>query len=56
MHIELNDILCCPACGGDLSVEITEEDAEIRDGLLKCECGGVYRIRDYVPMFLDEHD
>jgi len=44
---ELLGLLRCPLCGGDdLSLEAATEDArEIREGLLRCACGGSFAVR-----------
>ena len=43
---ELLDILCCPACKGDL-------DYRPAESTLACKaCGRVYRVKDDIPIML----
>jgi SAM-dependent methyltransferase len=44
--------LCCPVCGGDLSLE--RSAGKMQDGRLICGCGRSYEIRGGVPILLAE--
>jgi uncharacterized protein YbaR (Trm112 family) len=47
---ELLDILCCPACKGDLRYDTRKET-------LTCKsCGHVYRVKDGIPIMLVDDD
>ncbi len=54
MKRELMDILACPLCKGELSLEVTEEDGEeIVAGNLRCvSCEETYPIEDTIPNML----
>ena len=54
MKRELMDILTCPVCKGDLSLDVTREDGdEIMEGSLTCaSCNEVYPIEDSIPNLL----
>ena len=54
MKRELMDILACPMCKGDLSLNVTREDGdEIMEGSLTCaSCDEVYPIEDSIPNLL----
>lgn len=54
MKRDLLDILVCPVCKGDLSIEVEEEDEkEIIRGKLHCEkCDEFYPIEDGIPNML----
>ena len=54
MKRELLDILACPMCKGDLSLNVTREDGdEIMEGSLTCaSCDEVYPIEDSIPNLL----
>lgn len=54
MKKNLMDILCCPACKGNLILKIEkEEKGEIIKGKLNCEkCKAVYAIKDSIPNLL----
>jgi uncharacterized protein YbaR (Trm112 family) len=60
MKPDLMEILCCPVCKGDLTLEIRKEERqEILDGTLTCaKCRTVYPIEDGIPNLLppDERD
>lgn len=59
MQEYLIELLCCPACQGDLIWTITEtRDDHIEEGLSECgECGGVYPIREGIGVYLTtEHE
>jgi uncharacterized protein YbaR (Trm112 family) len=60
MKEKLMDILCCPVCKKELSLNITEHDAEeIIQGTLYCKtCDFTYPIQDGIPNLLppDYHD
>jgi SAM-dependent methyltransferase len=54
MKLDLLDILCCPACRGDLAIaDAREEGGEIESGTLRCVCGRTYPIVRFVPRFVD---
>ena len=60
MKPRLMELLCCPACGGDLTVESWEqhrngEAVEIIEGRLSCACGECYPIVGGVPRMLRGH-
>lgn len=48
------DILACPMCKGELTLEVDAEEAgEIVTGRLKCaNCNEVYPIEDRIPNLL----
>ncbi len=54
MRRSLLDILACPVCKGDLSLEVEEEDEEeVLKGKLICKsCGAEYPIEDGIPNML----
>ena len=54
MKKELNDILACPVCKGELSLSITAEDGgEVIKGSLHCgKCNVDYPIEDGIPNLL----
>jgi uncharacterized protein YbaR (Trm112 family) len=54
MKRELMDILACPMCKGDLSLNVTREDGyEIMEGSLTCaSCDEVYPIENSIPNLL----
>jgi 2-polyprenyl-3-methyl-5-hydroxy-6-metoxy-1,4-benzoquinol methylase/uncharacterized protein YbaR (Trm112 family) len=53
MKNKIAEILACPACRGDLKLEVFEdESAEIKSGVFKCECGAFYPIIDFIPRML----
>jgi uncharacterized protein YbaR (Trm112 family) len=54
MKRSLMDILACPMCKGELTLEVDEEDAgEIVSGRLRCaHCNEVYPIEDRIPNLL----
>ena len=54
MKRDLLDILACPLCKGDLTLEVFEEnDREIVTGKLCCKaCGECYPIEDGIPNML----
>ncbi|AGK60807.1 hypothetical protein Asulf_00796 [Archaeoglobus sulfaticallidus PM70-1] len=54
MKRQLLDILACPVCKGDLTLEVEEEkDEEIIAGTLICEkCNEKYPIEDGIPNML----
>ena len=57
MRRELMDVLACPVCKGDLSLDVTREDGdEIVSGGLTCaSCDEVYPIEDSIPNLLPPH-
>ncbi len=54
MKKDMLDILCCPTCKGDLSVDIEkEENGEIIEGSFTCKkCKVKYSIEDGIPNLL----
>lgn len=54
MKRDLLDILACPLCKGDLTIEVFEEnDTEIITGKLFCKaCNECYPIEDGIPNML----
>ena len=54
MKKELMNILCCPVCKSDLTLEINEEkDDVIISGNLTCSsCKKIYRISEGIPNLL----
>ena len=54
MKKELMDIICCPVCKSDLTLEIHEEkEEEILSGDLICSsCKKTYKINDGIPNLL----
>ena len=57
MKRELMEILACPVCKGDLSLDVTHEDGdEIVSGAMTCaSCDEVYPIEDSIPNLLPPH-
>jgi uncharacterized protein YbaR (Trm112 family) len=47
----LLDIICCPACKGDLALSVKKEDASgIIEGALSCaRCGRSFPVEDGIP-------
>ena len=54
MRRKLMDILVCPTCKGQLTLEVSEEaNGEIIEGNLSCGlCDVVYPIEDTIPNML----
>ncbi len=54
MKHDLLEILCCPMCKGDLTLEVVEEDEkEIITGTLHCtKCNEDYPIEEGIPNML----
>ncbi|NLX49498.1 MAG: Trm112 family protein [Methanospirillum sp.] len=54
MRRDLQEILCCPVCHGDLDLAvITEDEVEVLEGTLHCRaCGIDYPIEDGIPNLL----
>jgi SAM-dependent methyltransferase/uncharacterized protein YbaR (Trm112 family) len=52
MKKRLLNYMVCPVCKKTLSLEIFQEDSEIKEGLLKCSCGETFPIIDYIPRML----
>jgi uncharacterized protein YbaR (Trm112 family) len=54
MKKDMIDILCCPTCKGDLSLDIKkEEHDEIIEGFFTCKkCNCTYSIEDGIPNLL----
>ena len=55
MKERLINILCCPACGADLRLRVSESaDGEVRTGELACSsCDKVYKITNFIPRFVE---
>ena len=55
MKHKLLDLLRCPACKGRLSL-VTEvlESGEIKEGTLTCSCRKSYRIKNFIPRFVED--
>ena len=60
MRKDLMEILCCPVCKGDLTLEVAKTDGdEIVEGTLRCaKCKVDYPIADTIPDLLppDQRD
>ena len=58
MREDLMEILCCPVCRGDLTLESKRtEGEEILDGTLRCaKCAVDYPIEDGIPNLLPPED
>ncbi len=58
MKRSLLDILCCPACKGDLALGVMKEDETgIIEGTLTCaRCSVAYPISDGIPDLLPRTD
>lgn len=55
MRRNLQEILCCPVCRGDLVLVVTteDEDGDVLEGRLCCEaCTIDYPIEDGIPSLL----
>ena len=54
MHRRLQDILCCPACSGDLDVQAYKKgrNGRVEQGVLTCGCGEWYPIINRIPRML----
>lgn len=54
MKHDLMEILVCPLCKGELTLDVTEEtDGEIVAGSLRCQgCNETYPIEDGIPNML----
>lgn len=47
------EILCCPICKGDLTLQVAEEnESEVLEGTLSCTACGGYPIHDGIPDLL----
>jgi uncharacterized protein YbaR (Trm112 family) len=57
MKRDLMDIICCPTCKGDLTLNVEEEDSkEIIKGKLTCvKCGMDYPIEEGIPNLLPKN-
>ncbi len=51
----LLNVLCCPACAGDLRLKIlASAEGEVKEGELACSsCGKVYKITNFIPRFVE---
>ncbi|MCI4367624.1 MAG: methytransferase partner Trm112 [Thermoplasmata archaeon] len=58
MREDLMELLCCPVCRGDLTLEAgRKEGAEILDGKIHCaSCSIDYPIEDGIPNLLPPED
>jgi uncharacterized protein YbaR (Trm112 family) len=56
MRRSLMDILCCPVCKGDLSLNVEKEDEKeiLEGGLLCAACGVNYPIHEGIPNLLPQ--
>ncbi|MFA4877208.1 MAG: methytransferase partner Trm112 [Methanoregula sp.] len=56
MKRSLMDILCCPVCKGDLTLQVGEEnEKEILEGTLNCAaCSVAYPIHEGIPNLLPQ--
>jgi uncharacterized protein YbaR (Trm112 family) len=56
MRRSLMDILCCPVCKGDLTLEVKFEDEKeiLEGGLLCAACGVNYPIHEGIPNLLPQ--
>jgi uncharacterized protein YbaR (Trm112 family) len=54
MKKDLLDIICCPACKGDLDITISKMDGdEILEGILECrKCHNKYPVEEGIPNLL----
>lgn len=54
MHYDLQALLHCPGCHGDLTLEVRgEAQGEVETGGLTCsQCGADYPIVDFIPRFV----
>ncbi len=53
MKKRILSLLICPACGGNLDLKgLSEENAEVKDGLLECYCGQWFPIINFIPRIL----
>ncbi|WP_440949977.1 methytransferase partner Trm112 [Methanosphaerula subterraneus] len=54
MRRSMMEILCCPICKGDLSLQVAEEnESEVLEGTLFCAaCRTGYPIHDGIPDLL----
>lgn len=54
MRPDLMEILVCPVCKGDLTLEVEREEGdEVLDGALHCaSCNETYPIEDGIPNLL----
>ena len=54
MRVRLMDILACPVCKGELTLDQSEtKDEEIMNGTLTCDaCQETYPIEDGIPNLL----
>lgn len=55
MKAELLDWIVCPLCKGSLEIIAQEKNdkGEIKRGNLRCNCGKIYPIKNYIPRFID---
>ncbi|KAA0004443.1 MAG: Trm112 family protein [Thermoplasmata archaeon] len=49
-------LMCCPACRGELELQVKEKEGDdILEGMLICrECKAEYEIRDGIPYMINE--
>ncbi len=52
MNPRLLQWLCCPGCGGELSLAEPSDRAPELEGALRCRCGASYEVRGGIPRFL----
>lgn len=54
MKVEILSWICCLECKGDLKLNIySQENNEIKEGVLTCSCGNIYPIEGYIPRFVN---
>lgn len=54
MKTKLLNWLVCPECRSKLNiVSSREETGEIKEGVLSCNCGKGYAVRDFIPRFVE---
>ncbi|OPX64320.1 MULTISPECIES: methytransferase partner Trm112 [unclassified Methanoregula] len=58
MKRSLMDILCCPVCKGDLTLDVeNENEKEVLEGKLRCAaCRADYPIHEGIPNLLPPSD
>lgn len=55
MREDLTEILCCPDCRAELTLDVDDrdDDGEVLEGTLTCsDCGFGYPIEDGIPNLL----
>ncbi len=56
MKKEFIQMMCCPACRGELELEVKEmEGDDILEGMFTCtKCRATYKIKDGIPYMIAE--